>query len=80
MANGYVSCIHSNDNVLRCLRSQIADKRLLSSWSIIIGLVVVVLASVAAWFFAPKGETQTYVTCPWTASLLIASRLFDLDT
>jgi hypothetical protein len=31
-----------------------------SSWSIIIGLVVVVLTSLAAWFFAPKGENQTY--------------------
>jgi hypothetical protein len=31
------------------------------SWSIFIGLVVVILASVAAWFFSPKGETQTYV-------------------
>ncbi|KAI9736081.1 MAG: hypothetical protein M1818_006257 [Claussenomyces sp. TS43310] len=32
-----------------------------NGWSIIIGLVVIVLASVAAWFFSPKGETQTYV-------------------
>ena len=30
-----------------------------SRWSIIAGLVVVVIASVLAWFFAPKGETQT---------------------
>jgi hypothetical protein len=30
------------------------------SWSIFIGLVVVILASVAAWFFSPKGETQAY--------------------
>jgi hypothetical protein len=30
------------------------------SWSIIIGLVVVLLACGAAWFFSPKGETQTY--------------------
>jgi hypothetical protein len=30
------------------------------SWSIIVGLVIVVLASIAAWFFSPKGETQTY--------------------
>jgi hypothetical protein len=28
--------------------------------SIIIGLVVVVIACLAGWFFAPKGETQTY--------------------
>jgi hypothetical protein len=30
-------------------------------WSIIIGLLVVVSMSVAAWVFAPKGENQTYV-------------------
>ncbi len=30
------------------------------SWSIIIGLIVVVTASLVAWFFAPKGENQTY--------------------
>jgi hypothetical protein len=29
------------------------------SWSIIIGLVFVVLASLVAWFFAPKGENNT---------------------
>ena len=27
-------------------------------WSIIIGLVVVVAMSVAAWFLSPKGENQ----------------------
>jgi len=32
-----------------------------SSWSIFVGLAVVVLASVGAWFFSPKGENQTYV-------------------
>ncbi len=31
------------------------------SWSIIIGLVFVVLASLVAWFFSPKGENNTYV-------------------
>lgn len=30
------------------------------SWSIIIGLIVVAIASLVAWFFAPKGENQTY--------------------
>jgi hypothetical protein len=30
------------------------------SWSVIIGLVIVVLACLAGWFFSPKGETQTY--------------------
>ncbi|EED20665.1 hypothetical protein TSTA_038700 [Talaromyces stipitatus ATCC 10500] len=28
--------------------------------SIIIGLVFVILASLCAWFFAPKGDNQTY--------------------
>ena len=37
----------------------------LHSWSIIIGLVVTVVASLIAWFISPKGENQTYVhgTC-----------------
>lgn len=29
-------------------------------WSIIIGLVVTVLASLCAWVFSPKGENRTY--------------------
>ena len=33
-----------------------------NSWSIFIGLAVVVVMSVAAWFLSPKGENQTYVT------------------
>ncbi|EPE34153.1 hypothetical protein GLAREA_07166 [Glarea lozoyensis ATCC 20868] len=36
--------------------------------SIIIGLVVVVIACVAGWFFAPKGETQTI----WRSSLILS--------
>jgi hypothetical protein len=32
-----------------------------NSWSIIIGLVCVVVLGVLAWFFSPKGENQTYV-------------------
>ncbi|RQM07902.1 hypothetical protein DH86_00000774 [Scytalidium sp. 3C] len=31
-----------------------------NGWSVIIGLVIVALASVAAWFLSPKGENQTY--------------------
>lgn len=31
------------------------------SWSLIIGLIVVVAASLAAWFFSPKGQNLTYV-------------------
>ena len=34
---------------------------LANSWSIIIGLVCVVVLCVLAWFFSPKGENQTYV-------------------
>ncbi|QSZ32578.1 hypothetical protein DSL72_002156 [Monilinia vaccinii-corymbosi] len=33
-----------------------------NGWSIVIGLIIVVLASAAAWFLSPKGETQTYVS------------------
>jgi len=29
------------------------------SWSLIIGLLIVVAASLAAWFFSPKGENLT---------------------
>ncbi|TVY88580.1 V-type proton ATPase subunit e [Lachnellula willkommii] len=39
-----------------------------SSWSIIIGLVVIVLACAAGWFLAPKGETQTI----WRSSLILS--------
>ena len=31
------------------------------SWSLIIGLVFIVVFSIAAWFLSPKGENQTYV-------------------
>ncbi|RDL33699.1 uncharacterized protein BP5553_08067 [Venustampulla echinocandica] len=36
-----------------------------NGWSVIIGLVIVVLACLAGWFFAPKGETQTYALRPF---------------
>ncbi|RDW92044.1 V-type proton ATPase subunit e-like protein [Coleophoma crateriformis] len=39
-----------------------------TGWAIIIGLIVVVLASVAAWFLSPKGETQTI----WRSSLILS--------
>ena len=45
-------------------RNYQTDLTPLYSWSIIIGLVIVVLASVAAWLFSPKGETQTYDPSP----------------
>jgi hypothetical protein len=56
-----------------------------NSWSIIIGLVCVVVLSVLAWFFSPKGENQTYVHllvpfggyCPPLRSLSGADSRFD---
>ncbi|KAL1959760.1 hypothetical protein VTO42DRAFT_1346 [Malbranchea cinnamomea] len=39
-----------------------------NGWSIIIGLVFVVLASLVAWVFSPKGETRTV----WRSSLILA--------
>ncbi|GAT26541.1 lysophospholipase Nte1 [Aspergillus luchuensis] len=32
-----------------------------NGWSLIIGLIFVVVASVLAWIFSPKGENQTCV-------------------
>ena len=42
----------------------IADTAIANSASIIIGLVFVIVASLLAYFFAPKGENQTYVLQP----------------
>jgi hypothetical protein len=49
-----------------------------NSWSIIIGLVVVLVACVGAYFFSPKGETNTYVPHLGadTSSRLITSRIW----
>lgn len=63
MANGYV--VLPND-YFTCYRTFIVYTResmLIRhhSWSILIGFVVVALASAAGWFLSPKGETQTYV-------------------
>lgn len=33
----------------------------MNSYSIFVGLIVCVLLAVGVWFFAPKGENQTYV-------------------
>ncbi|KAJ6011959.1 hypothetical protein N7499_013071 [Penicillium canescens] len=30
-----------------------------NGWSLVIGLIIIVAASVAAWFLSPKGENQT---------------------
>jgi len=39
-----------------------------NGWSILIGLVVVVVLSVLAYFFSPKGENRTI----WRSSLILA--------
>ncbi|KAJ9201356.1 hypothetical protein DTO166G4_8759 [Paecilomyces variotii] len=39
-----------------------------NGWSVIIGLIIVVLASLAAWLFSPKGDNQTL----WRSSLILA--------
>ena len=33
----------------------------LNRWSIIVGLIVIIALSIAAWIFSPKGENQVYV-------------------
>jgi hypothetical protein len=42
--------------------------------SIIIGLVFVILASLCAWFFAPKGDNQTYVPLQRSSAAMIDFR------
>ncbi|KIN08423.1 hypothetical protein OIDMADRAFT_187816 [Oidiodendron maius Zn] len=39
-----------------------------NGWSIFIGLIIVILACLAAWFLSPKGETQT----TWRSSLILS--------
>ncbi|KAI5788334.1 ATP synthase subunit H-domain-containing protein [Geopyxis carbonaria] len=39
-----------------------------NGWSIFVGLVIVAVASVASYFFAPKGENQTI----WRSSLILS--------
>jgi hypothetical protein len=50
----------SGGNCVRLLTRQ----KNTNSYSIIIGLIIVVIASVLAYFFSPKGETQTFVRIP----------------
>jgi len=40
---------------------RIANIFIFSSWSLFIGLIFVVAASVAGWFLSPKNESRTYV-------------------
>ncbi|ETN42657.1 uncharacterized protein HMPREF1541_01814, partial [Cyphellophora europaea CBS 101466] len=39
-----------------------------NSWSLIIGLLVVVALSIAAWVLSPKGENQTV----WRSTLVLS--------
>ncbi|KAB8216900.1 V-type proton ATPase subunit E [Aspergillus flavus] len=39
-----------------------------NGWSLIIGLIVIAVASVVAWVFSPKGENQTL----WRSTLILA--------
>ena len=64
MANGFAYPCHRYPNTM--LTSH-------HSASLVIGLVFVVIASLLAYFFSPKGENQTYVT-PATALFPLAVR------
>ncbi|KAE8350909.1 ATPase, V0 complex, subunit E1/e2 [Aspergillus coremiiformis] len=39
-----------------------------TGWSLIIGLIIIVIASVAAWIFSPKGDNQTL----WRSTLILS--------
>ncbi|EPS28186.1 V-type proton ATPase subunit e [Penicillium oxalicum] len=39
-----------------------------NGWSLLVGLIVIVALSLAAWFFSPKGETQTV----WRSTLILS--------
>ncbi|KAJ5175951.1 V-type proton ATPase subunit e [Penicillium canariense] len=39
-----------------------------SGWSLFVGLIIIVAASLAAWFFSPKGENQTV----WRSTLILS--------
>ncbi|PTU19408.1 hypothetical protein P175DRAFT_0502948 [Aspergillus ochraceoroseus IBT 24754] len=39
-----------------------------NGWSLIIGLIIVVVAGIAAWIFSPKGDNQTL----WRSTLLLS--------
>lgn len=59
MANGYASFCFSPCQY-RCFYRGSKLIRDAYSWSIVIGLIIVVAGSVAAWFLSPKGDTQAY--------------------
>ncbi|KAE8131977.1 hypothetical protein BDV38DRAFT_262707 [Aspergillus pseudotamarii] len=39
-----------------------------NGWSLIIGLIVIAVASVVVWIFSPKGENQTL----WRSTLILS--------
>ncbi|KAJ5112581.1 ATPase V0 complex subunit E1/e2 [Penicillium argentinense] len=39
-----------------------------NGWSLLVGLIIVVAASVAAWFFAPKNDSRTV----WRSTLILS--------
>ncbi|KAJ5215436.1 uncharacterized protein N7498_001843 [Penicillium cinerascens] len=39
-----------------------------SGWSLLIGLIIIVAASLAAWFLSPKGENLTV----WRSTLILS--------
>ncbi|KAJ5728688.1 V-type proton ATPase subunit e [Penicillium malachiteum] len=39
-----------------------------NGWSLLVGLIVVVAASLGAWFFSPKGENRTV----WRSVLILS--------
>lgn len=41
-----------------------------NSASLIIGLIIVVLASIVAWVFSPKGDNQTFVSLPLPPAIM----------
>lgn len=54
---------------------RIANIFIFSSWSLFIGLIFVVAASVAGWFLSPKNESRTYV---WNLRFNITRELINV--
>lgn len=68
MASGYVTPRIINVTLMRGWSILICDSP--NSASLIIGLIIVVLASVVAWVFSPKGDNQTFVSLPLPPAIL----------
>lgn len=52
MANGYRKLLQITPEIILLT---------VVSWSLLIGLLIIVAFSAASWFLSPKGENQTYV-------------------